>query len=140
MKTHSKKKKPTTRFRGWRDDSVVKMLAVQSYRPVFGSRHSRNKPNMLQKPIISAPRDPACFSGFHVHSHEDRHTTCVHTFTDRYTHIKVHKSLEGEYQVYSICYIALLRSQNPTDTTKKGKKFQTIMVGKDRVVHGRGKV
>lgn len=48
--------------------------------------------------------------------------------------------MEDEYQVYSSCFIALLRSQYPADTTKKGKKFQTIMVGKDRAVHGSGRV
>lgn len=63
---------------------------------------------------------------------------CIHLQIE--THTKVNKSLEDEYQAYSIHYIALLRSQNLTDTTKKGKKFQTIMVGKDRLVHGSGRV
>lgn len=75
-----------------------------------------------------------------MHSHEDPHTTCVHTLVDRYMHLKVNRSLEDEFQVYSICYIALLRSQYLTDTTKKEEKFQTIMVGKDRAVRGSGRV
>lgn len=72
---------------GW---TVVKKFAASLWGSEFKSKHSCNKPDTLQTPIILALRGLTCFPGLYIciGMHSPQHM-CIYTHTDTYTHMNL---------------------------------------------------